>query len=60
MHSEDVADSADAQALTEEGKFCLRDLTRPYAFMHGPGDVCFCQELCETRGSTAIPRATFP
>ena len=45
VHSEDVVDSADAQALKEEGTFCLRILILMYVFVHGPDDVCFCQEM---------------
>ena len=49
MHSEDVVDSADAQALTEEGKLRLWVLTQLHAFMHGPDDVCVCQEpVCDS------------
>ena len=47
MHSEDVVDPAYGQFFSEEGKFCLLALTA--APVHGPDDICFCQELvCDT------------
>ena len=39
VHWENVAGSADAKALTKEGKFCLRLLTKLYAFMHGTDET---------------------
>ena len=45
VHLKDVVDTADAEALTEEGKFCLRALTELHAFMHSSTDMCFGQEL---------------
>ena len=45
VHSENVVDSTDAKAVTEEGKFCLQVLTKLYVFMHGPDDICFRQKL---------------
>ena len=62
MQSEDVVDSADARSLAKEGNFSLRVLTLLHAFMHGPDDVCFCQELvCDTAAkSTATPGVICP
>ena len=55
MHPEEVVDSADAQSLTEEGKFRLRVMTQLHASVHGPDDVCFCQELvCDTAAEVPL------
>ena len=45
VDSENVVDFTGAKALTEEGKFLLRVLTKLYAFAHGTDDVCFRPEL---------------
>ena len=46
MNSKDVVDSANAKALAEVDKFCLRVLTLLHAFMNGPDDTCFHQLVC--------------
>ena len=49
MYSEDVVDSADAKAFTEEGKFCLRILTHLHAFINGP-ECDMSMDCCGYRG----------
>ena len=51
MHPENVVDPADARALAEEGKFCLRVLTELCAFMHGTKSW----SAMYWRGPTATP-----
>ena len=45
VNSQDVADAADSQTLSEEGKFRLQVLAELDAFMHRSNDVCFAQEV---------------
>ena len=54
MHSKDVVDSADAQALTKERKFCLWILTQVHAFMHSADDVCFLPGAGRRRADAAV------
>ena len=62
VHSEKVVDSADARALTEEGKFRLRDLTH-LAHVHAwPGMTsAFAKSgsVTQRRPHTATPTVTF-
>ena len=68
-HSQNVVDTTDTKAFTDESNLCLRVLTQLDTFVHDSNDVCLGQELVrdelsrsnsDCRGPVGTPSVVLP